>query len=185
MRLWPFGSGDKKTSDVTPELADNVKEFFDKNNPDKSHGSIFEATPHHKRVNEVLLRQQKQNGGKGEYDYTFERYKQAETIDKATYINCAELQEKVADCLRNLTMMSTDQCKKEIGRTTKCAEIQKDALKKLFYEDCYNTKQCDYIRFVTDKLFTENFGQYGENVNDETKAKFDKEIDKAFYRAWK
>jgi hypothetical protein len=183
--MWPFNSNEKKTEEVTQDLSPNVQEFFKEANPEKNHQSIFEESPQQKQVNKVLAREEKWVKEQNHYDYKFERYKQTEGPNKVAQINCAELQQKVIECFRNWSLTSADQCRAEIGIVTKCADLQNHALKKLYYEDCYNIPQCDYIRYVADKLFTENFGQFGEDISDESKTKFNKDLDKAFKKVWK
>ncbi|ODV79317.1 uncharacterized protein CANTADRAFT_50860 [Suhomyces tanzawaensis NRRL Y-17324] len=181
--VWPFTSNKgKETSELTKELPENLKGFFEENNPDSKHQSIFEESPHQKRVNQVLLKHQKQNTP---YSYELERYKQKEKPQVVTAVNCAEIQQQVVDCFRSFNLTSTTQCKFEIGKTTACVEIQNRALKKLYYEDCVDIDQCEKIRYIVDKLFTENFGQYGDEVNEVTKANFDKSLDGMFYKVWK
>ncbi|CUM47226.1 unnamed protein product [Debaryomyces tyrocola] len=180
--MWPFNSNNgKDTSEIAEELPDNLKGFFKENNPDLKHETIFDVPPQQKRVNEILHKHQKNN----EYSFEFDKYKRRETPKKVTSINCAELQQKVIECFRGWTFTLTNQCSQEIKNNSSCIEIQNNALKKLYYDDCYNIDHCTKIRFVIDKLFIDNFGQYGENMTDESKHKFNEEIDKAFYKIWK
>lgn len=185
LTMWPFSSSEKKTEEVTKDLSPNVQEFFVETNPEKNHQSIFEESPHQKQVNQVLLREEKWAKEHNHVDYKFDRYKQSEKPIKVAQINCAELQQNVIECFRNWNITSTDQCRAEIGLVTKCADLQNVALKKLYYEDCYNIPHCDYIRSAADELFTKNFGQFGEDINDETTAKFKQDLDQAFTKAWK
>jgi hypothetical protein len=180
--MWPFSTNyGRDTKELTNELPEGLQDFFKENNPDAKHQSIFEITPHQKRVNDVLSRQDKNP----EYTYEFDKYKQAETPHKVTVINCAELQQKVMECLRGWNVTSTDPCRAEIKKTTSCVEIQNRALKKMYYQDCVSVEQCSKIRYVIDKLFTENFGQYGDTINDQSQAKFNKDLDNMFYKIWK
>lgn len=178
--MWPFTSSNgKDTSEITKEIPENLREFFKENNPDLKHETIFEAPPQQKRVNDILNRK------KSEYSYELDKYKRTETPKKVTSVNCAELQQKVIECFRGWTLTLTTHCSQEIKNNTSCIEIQNGALKKLYYDDCYDIEQCTKIRFAIDKLFTENFGQYGDNISDETKKQFDEGIDKVFYKIWK
>lgn len=180
--MWPFTSDKgKETSEITKELPEGLKEFFKKYNPDLQHESVFDISPQQQRVNEILQKHEKNNA----YSYEFDLYKQRETRKTVTSVNCAELQQKVVDCFRGWNFTKTTHCSQEMKQNTSCVEIQNDALKRLYYDDCYNTDQCNKIRFIIDKLFTENFGQYGEQTNEENKAKFDQQVDKAFYKIWK
>lgn len=180
--MWPFTTlYGKDTKELAKELPEDLQGFFAENNPDAKHQSIFEITPHQKRVNDVLSKQP-QNP---EYSYDFDKYKQAQTPHKVTAINCAELQQKVMECLRGWNVTSTDPCRVEINKTASCVEIQNRALKRMYYQDCVSVEQCSSIRYVIDKLFTENFGQYGDNINEEAQKKFDTELDKVFYKIWK
>ncbi|KAK6459669.1 uncharacterized protein RJT20DRAFT_21648 [Scheffersomyces xylosifermentans] len=188
--MWPFtsssgsSSGSKESESIEKELPENLKEFFSESNPEPDHRSIFEISPEQKRVNEVMLRAEKSRTG--EYSDEFERYKQREKAKKVCSINCAEVQQQVLECFKNWKWASFETpCSQEIVRTTTCIDIQKVALKKLYYDDCVSIPQCQQIRFVVDKLFTENFGQLGDNVTDETKKNFDKDLDSVFYKIWK
>lgn len=174
--MWPFT---KETPlDLTPELL----EFLDEQTPSHKSKSIFEISPQQQRVNQVL-----QKHTNDDYDYVFDRYKQTEKIPKVATINCAELQEKVLECFRGYNLTAThNQCKDEINKVSSCIEVQAKALKRLYYEDCVDVEQCSKIRYIVDKLFTENFGQYGENLHGEVNVeKFNKEIDGVFYKVWK
>lgn len=178
--MWPFSSNDKESSELTKELPDSLKDFFEENNPTEKHKSVFESTPQQKRVNDILLKHENKN-----YSFEFDSYKHSEDPKKVTSINCAEMQQKVVECFRGWTFTQSTHCQDEINTHASCVSIQRDALNKLFYGDCVSIPQCNQIRYVVDKLFTENFGQYGDNVNEESKEKFEKELDKAFYKIWK
>ncbi|KAK6204670.1 uncharacterized protein RJT21DRAFT_111234 [Scheffersomyces amazonensis] len=183
--MWPFtSSNDRDTSELTNQLPNNLKEFFDEVNPEQNHESIFEVSPQQARVNEVLLRTEKANHGK--YDDVLSKYKLTEKPKKVCSINCSEINQQVMTCFKNFNYASFETpCTKEIKATTTCIELQKKALKKLHYDQCISIKQCDQIRYVIDKLFTENFGQYGDNVNEETSHKFNNDLDKVFWKVWR
>lgn len=182
--MWPFTfDKGKNTDDITKELPQNLKEFFIENNPDKNNenGSVFEKSPQQQRVDNVLLK----NNINDKYSYEFQKIKATETVRKVTTINCAEIQQQVLDCFRGWSFTSTNPCSDEIKLSTSCIDIQSKGLKKLHYEECYNEIQCNQIRRVIDQLFIKNFGQFGENINDENQLKFDNEIDNIFDKVWK
>ncbi|KAK6465804.1 hypothetical protein DFJ63DRAFT_310887 [Scheffersomyces coipomensis] len=183
--MWPFtsSSGGKDASELTKELPDNLKQFFNEVNPEPNHQSIFEISPHQKRVNEVLKRE---DDLKRPYDDEFYKYKQTEKAKKACSINCSEVNSQILECFKNWNYTSFDTpCSKEIAATTKCLEVQKNAFKKLHYDECISIKQCNQIRYIIDKMFTENFGQLGNEINDQTHKKFDQDLDKVFWKIWR
>ncbi|ABN65145.1 predicted protein [Scheffersomyces stipitis CBS 6054] len=180
--MWPFTSEKSDSAEIAKELPEDLKQFFTETNPEPNHRSIFEVSPEQKRVNEVLLRAEKDKT----YSDEFERYKHVENAKKVCSINCAEIQQEVLECFKSWKFAGLETpCTQEIKRTSQCMEIQKAALKKLYYDDCVSIPQCNQIRYIIDKLFVENFGQLGDNVNDETKAKYAKDLDKVFYKIWR
>ncbi|GEQ72736.1 hypothetical protein JCM33374_g6424 [Metschnikowia sp. JCM 33374] len=175
--MWPFTSADKSSSELDKELPENLKEFFKESDP--SYRLIdHEEDPKESQVQKVLARQSK------EYDGELDRYKHSETPRKVATINCAELQQAVVACYQGWSFFGNE-CSEEIIRTTKCLEIQQAALKKLRFGDCYSVKHCSSIRAFTDLLFTSHFGQFGENINEETTSKFDTAVDEAFAAVWR
>lgn len=175
--MWPF-TREKPTEAVEEDLAPEVQQFFRDNNPEKNHASIFERTPHQQRVNEVMLR----HSG---YSQELEEYKRQYPLKQAVQINCAELQEAVAACFRDWKVFATDPCRCEVDRAKKGAEVTTDGLKRLHYDECVLVKQCEAIRFLVDKAFVNNFGQFGDDELEQALARFNAELDSAFYKVWK
>ncbi|CCE81598.1 Piso0_002259 [Millerozyma farinosa CBS 7064] len=177
--MWPFSSGSgKDTSEVLKEIPDGLRDFFEEQNPDKR----FEgdgSSPYLKRINEVLSRETKN------VDSKVDNYKRRENLRVVTGINCAELQQKVLECMRGWSYTQGKQCAEEIQNNTKCVSIQHAALKKLHYEDCYSIEHCKKIRFIVDMLFTKHYGRYGTETGEDVDSKFAKELDKSFFKVWK
>ncbi|CAH6723535.1 hypothetical protein CLIB1444_16S00980 [[Candida] jaroonii] len=169
----------KETEEIEKELPEDLKEFFKDNNPDSKQANKYEISPHEKLVNKKL------SSIKEPYSYEFEVYKKKNDLRNVSMINCSELQLKVIDCFKKMDFSNLDGCQKQVKQNKKCMEIQKDAFKKLYYEDCYNITHCDKIRFLVDHLFTKNFGQYGEKMDDENLIKFNNDLDKSFTKIWK
>lgn len=169
----------KETQEIEKELPEDLKEFFKDNNPDKTQNHKYEVSPHQKQVNKVLSKVS------GTYNYEFDLYKKKNTIRNVSIINCAELQLKVIECFKSLSFTSIDNCSKPIKTNKSCMDIQSRALERLFYNDCYSIEHCDKIRYIIDHLFTKNFGQFGEEINDDTLNKFNKDLDANFYKVWK
>ncbi|KAF7999136.1 hypothetical protein HF325_006668 [Metschnikowia pulcherrima] len=175
--MWPFGSSDKSSAELDKELPDDLKEFFKETDPSYRLNEHNED-PKEAQVQKVLAREKKQYSGE------FDLYKRSETPRKVAGINCAELQQVVVECYRGWLFLGSE-CSLEIARTTKCMDIQKSALKKLRYEDCYSVKHCASIRAFTDTLFTSHFGQFGEKMDDENVARFDTALEEAFPAVWR
>lgn len=169
----------KKTEEIEKELPPDLQDFFKSNNPDAKYQSNFELTPEKKQVNKVLSRA-KQN-----YSHDFEMYKKRNTIRNVAAVNCSELQLKVTDCFKTWDLSRLDNCSKEMEKNKACVKIQEDGFRRLSYEDCYSIEHCDKIRFLVDQMFIQNFGQYGEEINDNSIDKFNQNLDKYFYKIWK
>ncbi|ODV67508.1 hypothetical protein HYPBUDRAFT_147838 [Hyphopichia burtonii NRRL Y-1933] len=181
--MWPFTSDKgKDTSEITKELPEHLQGFFEEKNPDRKLEGAHEVSPHQNRVNQVLYQHEKTNP---DYSYQFDNYKRAESAKKVVGINCAELQQKVHECLRGWSFTEANHCNEEIKLSMECMKIQKEGLKKLYYDDCYNEKQCQQIRRVIDQLFVKNFGQFGDQVNEENQSKFNNDINGVFYKIWR
>lgn len=175
--MWPFTSGaGKETEELSKELPENLKEFFAEANPAKGR---FEGSPKDEQVDRILAQQNQQ------YTHEFARYKREELLKKVATINCSELQQAVIDCYQGWLLISANHCSDEIKRAMKCMDVQSRAFKQLRYENCFSEKQCQLMRYVVDKLFTKNFGQFGEHMNEETQLKFDADIDDVFGKVWK
>lgn len=170
----------KETEEIEKELPENLKDFFQKNNPDLKQANKYEVSPQQKQVNKKLA-----SLPKDQYSHEFDVYKKKNTIRNVAMINCSELQLKVIDCFKSLNFTSIENCSKQIKANKECIEVQTNALTRLYYNDCYSIDHCDKIRFVVDHLFTKNFGQYGENVDEETLVKFNKDLDANFGKLWK
>lgn len=176
--MWPFGSSaGTESEELTKDLPDNLKGFFAEENA--KHQSKFEESPKDDLVAKIVSRQSQ------EHSHDFARYKRDELLKKVTSINCAELQQAVIDCYKGWLFTSSNHCSDEIQRSTKCIDTQNRAFRQLRYEDCYNEKQCKLIRYIVDKLFVKNFGQFGEDMSEENHHKFDEEVESVFTRVWK
>lgn len=184
--MWPFSSNKgKETAEVTEELAPSLREFFAENNPDQKHAAFLSGSPFQQRVNDVLNREEKLQENR-EYSYDFDRYKRSEVPRKVTAINCAEIQQLVIECFKGWSAITdTNHCSKEIQTSRRCVEIQTKALKTMHYDDCYDKKQCDQIRFLVDQMFVKSFGQYGEHISDENEAQYTRELERVFYKVWR
>lgn len=172
--MWPFGSDNSK--DITNELPENLQEFYKEKNPTKHK---LEQNFKDEKVQKVLAK-----AGQG-YTHTFEQYKRDYLAQKASAINCAELQAAVLKCYDGWLFLGIDNCSAQIKTAAKCNEIQERAFHRLRYNECYSERQCGAIRYVVDQLFTKNFGQLGENVNEELQATFERELDAVFDKVWK
>lgn len=175
--MWPF-TKEKSSDDIAGELPDNLKQFFNDKNPDKKEAG---REAYYQRVQEVLERPQ-------EYSYQFDHYKKEESVQKVTGVNCAEIQNQVVECFKKTggwSLTTYGHCEQEMKNGSRCADIQKDALKRLHYGDCYSEKQCLQIRRVVDELFVRNFGQFGDNVTEDNQAKFNTELDSVFFKIWR
>ncbi|KAG7192559.1 uncharacterized protein KQ657_001658 [Scheffersomyces spartinae] len=179
--VWPFGSKEKDVAEIKKELPIDLQEFFDEANP-KPHSSIFEPSPKQKLVEQILLENEKT----AQYSHELDDYKRQQNAGVVLAVNCSEIRMQMLECVKQWKFMGEmNQCSDFVNKYSACDKIQKDALKHLFYDDCYKVEQCKRIRYAVDLFFVKNFGRYGEDVNEETKAKFDDDIDKAFYRVWK
>lgn len=181
--MWPFSSSapdSKSTDDLEKELPDSLKGVFQRENPDHKHDDLFEASKEQKLVSNIIERSKNQP-----YDYKFDEFKRNEDIKKVTYINCAELQKNVMTCLKNWSATDLTFCDKEMKLNAACTDIQTKALKRLHYEDCVNLTQCKQIRFLVDDLFVKNFGQLGENYNEDSLQKYLSDVDDSFTKIWK
>lgn len=176
---WPFGSKDKDTKDLEKELPSDLQQFFEKVNPESNLPSNGENSSKDALVERILARESK------EYSHEFANYKREELLKKVTAINCAEIQQAVVDCYQGWLFLSSNHCTDEIRKTTKCLDIQNKALRRLRYDDCYKKAQCQQMRMVVDLLFTKNFGQFGENVTDESEKKFEREVDGMIEKLWR
>lgn len=175
---WPFTSGDKDTKELEKELPSDLHAFFDKANPQALQTPIGESETKDAIVNRTLARDAK------EYSHEFATYKRNELLRKVTGINCAEIQQAVVECYQGWSFLSSNHCTDEIRRTTRCMDVQNKALRLLRYEDCHNKPQCEKMRIIVDMLFVNNFGQFGENMTDETEKQFEQEVDGMFKRVW-
>lgn len=173
--MWPFGS-QKSNKDVTDELPENLQEFY-KEVSLTAHK--LEKDSKDEKVANVLDRQNTQ------YSFEFDEFKREFLAQKSSAINCAELQAAVLKCYEGWLFFGVDNCSAEIKRGAKCNELQERAFQRLRYNECYSQKQCNAIRYVVDQLFTKNFGQLGENVNEELQVKFEYDLDQVFDRVWK
>ncbi|CUM64271.1 uncharacterized protein PRCAT00001868001 [Priceomyces carsonii] len=180
--MWPFtNSNVKETTKITDELPDNLKDFFKKTDLDAKTESIFEPNEKDKIVDAILQEHNKS----GKYSHDLDMYKRTDSPRKVLSINCAEIQKHVIDCLRGWTLTKTTYCQEEMNNNRDCVDIQRNALKNLYYDSCIDVTQCNKIRYIIDKLFIENFGQYGDNINEASRIKFDRDINNAFYKIWK
>lgn len=174
--MWPFGSGDKDTAELAKELPQDLQLFFGAADPATRSGA---DSLKDEKVAEVLAKQPQG------YSHEFAAYKRDELLKKAVAVNCAEIQQAVVACYQGWLLVSTNHCMDEIKRATRCTEVQQRALQRMRYADCYSRPQCQYMRTVVDRLFTENFGQYGERVDEEAEKAFNRGVDAAFERAWR
>lgn len=175
---WPFGFRDKDTKELEKELPSELREFFDKSNPQAQHTLVVENATKDAIVNRTLARESK------EYSHKFAAYKRDELLLKVTGINCAEIQQAVVECYQGWSFLSSNHCTDEIRRTTRCMDVQKKALRLLRYEDCYNKQQCEKMRMMVDILFVNKFGQFGEKMTDETEKEFEQEVGSMFSTVW-
>ncbi|KAM3125612.1 hypothetical protein ACQ2H7_000989 [Candidozyma auris] len=173
--MWPFGSS-KPEKDVTSELPEELKDFYKEVTPTKQRVTQDSKD---ERVAKILNRQQ------AHYTHELDQFKRDYSAQKASAINCAELQAAVLKCYEGWSFFGADNCSAEIKRASKCNELQERAFQKLRYNDCYSQRQCSAIRYLVDQLFIKNFGQLGENVNDESQVNFEKDLDNAFEKVWK
>lgn len=176
--LW-WNSKGKDTKELEKELPDELKDFFKENNPDSKQSSKYEVPPQQIKVDKKLA------SLKLPYNHEFEIYKKKNTIKNISMINCSEMQLKVVDCFKSMNFTSIDNCSQEIKTNKACIEVQSEAFNKLYYNDCYSIEHCDKIRFLVDHLFTKNFGQYGDNITEETMIQFHQQVDKNFDKIWK
>lgn len=176
--MWPFGSGDKDARDLAKELPQNLQEFFDHADPATKRAASRDTLKDDK-VAQVLARQPQT------YSHQFDAYKRDELLKKAVAVNCAEIQQAVVACYQGWLMTSANHCTDEIRRATRCTEVQQRALQQLRYADCYNERQCKYMRTMVDRLFTDNFGQYGEHHDEAAEKAFAEGVDAVFEKAWR
>lgn len=180
--VWPFTSNKgKETSELVKELPEDLKDFYHQSNPEGKYGPLFEPSVRDEKVNRVL----QEHANNRETSYDFDRYKRRETARVATQVNCAEVQHKVIECIRNWKLMDASHCSHEVKNFNSCVEIQKKAFGMLYYDDCYSIEQCSKIRFVVDKLFTENFGRYAESIGNANTTKFFDDVNNVFDMVWK
>ncbi|RLV94973.1 hypothetical protein JA1_001417 [Spathaspora sp. JA1] len=184
--MWPFTSSQpsqgKKTEEINKELPEDLQEFFREENPDKKHGNIFEVSPPQNRIREVLNKHKDDPK-----DPRLAHYKSSQSINHACAVNCAEIKNEVLKCSKSLTWKqsaSESPCADKIKNMTACTEIQKAALQTMHFDDCYDVKQCQMMRHYVDKLFTKNFGQFGTEITQANRDKFNKDIDDAIYKVW-
>lgn len=179
--VWPFASKEKDVEEIKKDLPADLQGFFDEANP-KPHLSIFEPSPKQKLVEQIL----KDNELKAEYSHELDDYKRQQNPGVVLAVNCSEIRQQMLECVKEWKFMGeVNQCSEYVNKYTACDNIQKDALRHLFYDDCYNVDQCKRIRYAVDLFFVKNFGRYGEEVNEQTKSKFNEDLDKAFYKIWK
>lgn len=185
--MWPFGSSNttpnlgKNTEEINKELPPDLQGFFQQENPDKKHERIFTVSPQQLQVNKILEKHKNDP-----YDDEFNTYKRSQTIKQVAGINCAEIHNLLHECYKNWNWLQPDACIDETRKTSKCLDLQLEALKRLHYNDCYSVKQCKAIRYYVDHFFMKNFGPLGEEVNDDDKAEnYNKDLDGVFYKLWK
>lgn len=176
--MWPFGSGDKDAGELAKELPENLQKFFNGADPATKRAASGDALKDDK-VAQVLARQPQ------EYSHQFDSYKRDELLKKAVAVNCSEIQQAVVACYQGWLLTSANHCTEEIRRATRCTEVQQRALQRLRYDDCYSERQCQYMRTMVDRLFTETFGQYGERKDEAAKKVFGEGVDALFERAWR
>lgn len=177
--MWPFSSKDKDASELEKDLPSDLQLFFTKANPESLQKLGGDSSAKDLLVDKILDREVH------EYSHEFAKYKREELLQKVAAINCAEIQQAVVKCYQGWLFLSSNHCTDEIKKTTKCIDLQNKALRQLRYDECYSKSQCQQMRVAVDYLFTKNFGQYGENVSDETEKNFESEVETVFGKLWK
>lgn len=161
--MWPFSSSDsnKAPEDISPRL----QSFFDK---EDTHARALKLERVASLEPESLLKPTSLS------DIELTRYRQ--NAQRVAAINCAELQQAVLECYKGWKYLKGTECSEAMTRTTKCMELQQDALRRLRYEECASKEECMLIRMLVDEMFIRNFGQLGTNINEDTMRVYESDL---------
>lgn len=174
--MWPFGSGEtpKENNEILEEdISPSLQQFFEKQDR-TARGLKLEKPDISGPVPQAPITSLS--------DINFVKLKQ--DTRKIAAINCAEIQQAALECYKGWKFMSGTECSTAMARTTRCMAIQQNALKRLRYDECSYLDQCKQMRVLVDELFTRNFGQYGENINEDTQKKFEYDLGKTQAFLW-
>lgn len=171
-QMWPFTSS--APSDVKDEISPSLQTFFDAE--DRSARSMNRESV------DVPSKSVSRSEGQTLMDVEFAQFKQS--TKKVAAINCAELQEAALECYKGWLYLTGTECSRKMVRSSKCMEVQQDALRRLRYEDCSSREQCVEIRMLADELFTRNFGQFGEKMDENTQRIFENDLQRTQKYLW-
>lgn len=174
--MWPFSSGDKATENsdnIKEDISPNLQHFFEKQ--DRTARGLKLERP-------VISDPVPQAPVTTLQDINFVKFKQ--DTRKIAAINCAEIQQAALECYKGWKFLSGTECSSAMTRSTRCMAIQQNALKRLRYEECGTHDECQQIRVLVDELFTRNYGQFGENINEETQKKFELDLGRTMSYLW-
>ncbi|KAI5965190.1 uncharacterized protein KGF55_001410 [Candida pseudojiufengensis] len=188
--MWPF----TKSEEVKPlgeDLPNDLKDFLIQKNNETTQSSSsepykFEASRNLNRVKEILTKQPIRNQ---EDQYQFEKFKLSNQLQNSVAINCSELEYNLNLCFQNYSIikdMFKYPCFNKQQDLKRCKNLQTDGFKLLHYQDCYNIQQCNAIKQFLDEMFVKNFGELGENTNDNEKVnQFYNDLNKGFDKIWR
>lgn len=173
--MWPFSSGGKAEDpdNVTEDISPSLQQFFEKQ--DRSARGLKLEKPD-------ITGPVPQAPASTLSDINFVQFKQ--DTRKVAAINCAEIQQAALECYKGWKFLSGTECSTAMTRSTRCMAIQQNALKRLRYEECSSRDQCQQIRALVDELFTRNYGQFGENINEETQKCFEYDLGRTLSFLW-
>lgn len=186
--MWPFtkSSDDSNAKeDITKELPADLQLVFQREATSSLDGSKF-IPERYAKIVESKLESLPEQQITSEDELEFENYKIEYSIKSVKQINCSEIENYLLECNKHPWYKFWAIPNLKVSKDLKkCENLTVDGLKFLNYDKCYNIKHCDFIRYHLDKIYTKNFGDLGENVNDETSNLYYKDLHELFYKVWK
>ncbi|RCK57878.1 hypothetical protein Cantr_06149 [Candida viswanathii] len=184
--MWPFTSTQDTNAkeDITRELPPDLQRVFERESATSLSGTKFIPERYHRMV-EAKLASLPEQHPTVESQLAFEKYKVEYPVKTVRQINCAEIENYVLQCNQHpwykFWALPNIKASKDLR---KCETLTVDGLKFLNYDRCYNIKHCEFIRYHLDKIYTKNFGELGERVNDETSNAYYRDLHELFYKVW-
>lgn len=161
--MWPFTPGD---NDKSPEnISPSLQSFFEK---EDQHARLLKF----EKADSLEPRSQSKPTTLSGVELLHYR----QSTRQVASVNCAELQHAVLECYKGWKYLKGTECSEAMTRTTKCMDLQQEALRRLRYEECSSKDECMQIRVLVDEMFTRNFGKLGENINEDTMRVYESDL---------